>query len=401
MLEYLELRDIGPVRQARLEFGERLNFITGDNGLGKTFFLDAAWWALTRNWANDRFVPHLPQHEKPSIGFGYLGGGGGETQFVEKRWSPIPREALPDATTLYVQADGGMAIFDRSISERPIKLRRDEVWEGLVRGEDTICNGLMKDWENWRSGGEEEKELFQLLKKVLKDLSPSDLETLKPSSIDASWTTKWETVPAIEMPYGSIPVTSASAGIKRVVALAYMMVWMYWQRRRVQGPHWTRGSQIVVLLDEVESHLHPQWQRRLIPALFRVIKKLHPKAGVQFVASTHAPLVLASAESLFSESRDALFSLALQERRVIVEKQCWQIRGEVSSWLTSEVFGLESARALEGERAIAAAMEAVDQADMPAGQLREIHSRLREALKDTDPFWVRWLYYVERKGIEL
>ena len=32
----------------RMEFGQRLNILTGDNGLGKSFILDCAWWAMTR-----------------------------------------------------------------------------------------------------------------------------------------------------------------------------------------------------------------------------------------------------------------------------------------------------------------------------------------------------------------
>ena len=60
-----------------LEFGPRLNLLTGDNGLGKTFALDLAWWTLTRTWAGlpamprrdskgeatDR-IPHLEQDEE-------------------------------------------------------------------------------------------------------------------------------------------------------------------------------------------------------------------------------------------------------------------------------------------------------------------------------------------------
>jgi hypothetical protein len=37
----------------RLELASRLNLITGDNGLGKSFLLDGAWWALTRKWPQD------------------------------------------------------------------------------------------------------------------------------------------------------------------------------------------------------------------------------------------------------------------------------------------------------------------------------------------------------------
>src|SRR5215470_8293501 len=50
MLHYLHLRNVGPAPEMRMELGSRLNLITGDNGLGKSFLLDVAWWALTRRW---------------------------------------------------------------------------------------------------------------------------------------------------------------------------------------------------------------------------------------------------------------------------------------------------------------------------------------------------------------
>lgn len=30
-----------------------MTLITGDNGLGKSFLLDVAWWALTRRWPQE------------------------------------------------------------------------------------------------------------------------------------------------------------------------------------------------------------------------------------------------------------------------------------------------------------------------------------------------------------
>ncbi len=47
MLEYLELTGVGPAEHMRVDFAPRLNILTGDNGLGKTFVLDVAWWVLT------------------------------------------------------------------------------------------------------------------------------------------------------------------------------------------------------------------------------------------------------------------------------------------------------------------------------------------------------------------
>ena len=53
MLEYLRLENVGPAPTMELELAPRLNLLTGDNGLGKSFLLDVAWWALTRKWPRD------------------------------------------------------------------------------------------------------------------------------------------------------------------------------------------------------------------------------------------------------------------------------------------------------------------------------------------------------------
>ena len=57
MLQSVHLRDVGPAAEMAWELGSRLNLITGDNGLGKSFLLDVAWWALTRTWAREPVVP--------------------------------------------------------------------------------------------------------------------------------------------------------------------------------------------------------------------------------------------------------------------------------------------------------------------------------------------------------
>lgn len=52
MLKRLALKDVGPAANLEIDFSPRVNLITGDNGLGKSFLLDIAWWAVTRTWAH-------------------------------------------------------------------------------------------------------------------------------------------------------------------------------------------------------------------------------------------------------------------------------------------------------------------------------------------------------------
>ena len=56
----------------------------------------------------------------------------------------------------------------------------------------------------------------------------------------------------------------------------------------VREPLHGRG---IVLIDEVELHLHPAWQRDILPRLMNTFP------NVQFMVTTHSPLVLAQLNS--------------------------------------------------------------------------------------------------------
>lgn len=48
MLQHLRLRNVGPAPKLDIDFAPRLNVITGDNRLSKSFLLDIAFWAMTQ-----------------------------------------------------------------------------------------------------------------------------------------------------------------------------------------------------------------------------------------------------------------------------------------------------------------------------------------------------------------
>lgn len=53
MIHYLEMRNVGPMDHLEFSFAPRLNLLTGDNGLGKSFLLDIVWWCMTRFWPSE------------------------------------------------------------------------------------------------------------------------------------------------------------------------------------------------------------------------------------------------------------------------------------------------------------------------------------------------------------
>jgi len=166
------------------------------------------------------------------------------------------------------------------------------------------------------------------------------------------------------------------------------------------------AREVIFLIDEIEAHLHPQWQRRVIPALLDVISvltKSKKKIPVQLVVETHSPLVMASAEPFFDPGEDAWFDLDLRPlpggTTVELTRRVWTLHGTVGNWLTSEAFDLRTERgSIEAEEAIVAARGLLTLPNTPLRQVMSVHAQLRKALPDVDPFWVRWNAFVERQG---
>ncbi len=84
---------------------------------------------------------------------------------------------------------------------------------------------------------------------------------------------------------GQLDIEMMSSGIQSSLLwirfLALKMVYHY------QFEEGWQNQPAILLIDEIENHLHPTWQRRVIPAL------LEHFPGLQIFATTHSPFVVA------------------------------------------------------------------------------------------------------------
>jgi len=431
MLEYLHLKNVGPAPEMEMELAPRLNLITGDNGLGKTFLLDIAWWVLTRTWAR---MPVLPPARGWKVPRGLARGSSeiayrykaprvlfkGESTYsrVAQHWSvKRARPAVP-GLVIYAQVDGGFSAWDPARNywkekdpEQPdlpaaYLFKPHEVWDSLpVDSPTKLCNGLILDWASWQR---ENGEAISQLTRVLRALSPSRDDPLKPGKLTRIALNDTRDQPTLAMRYGQeVPLVLASAGMRRIVALAYLLVWTWQEHLRACAIRETKPvREIIFLVDEIEAHLHPQWQRRIVKALLDVMDALTetPSLSVQLIATTHSPLVLASAEPMFDCETDAWFDLDLYSvgngERVELKKREFVRHGDVSNWLTSEAFDLGEPRSIEAENAIRKARALLHRKKPPSvDEAGAVGTELRKAgLPDIDPFWVRWGAFVEEIG---
>lgn len=406
MLESLLLKNVGPAPEMRFEPAERLNLITGDNGLGKSFLLDVAWWALTRTWSGTIALP-TTQKKTASIEYVVHGKGGPAEPVISKfrredeSWSLDAKRPPIPGIVVYIRIDGGFSVWDparnyfRRDPDRPpaYHFAAADVWDGLTIGDRRVSEGLERDWVSWQEG---RKPQFEALENVLRVLSPAT-EPLRAGKPRRLFIGEGRDRPMLIVGAREVPVALASAGVRRVLALAYFLVWA-WYEHRFAAELLNRKSEdrFVILFDEPETHLHPRWQRTIVPSVLEAVDTLRDATGAtpQLIIATHAPLVLASIEPLFSPELDELFHLSATDRTVVLEKGGWATQGDVSGWLLSDVFGLEQARSLEAEKAIEAAEAFMrGESKLPKGldSKSAIHQELQRLLPADDQFWPRWL----------
>jgi energy-coupling factor transporter ATP-binding protein EcfA2 len=92
----------------------------------------------------------------------------------------------------------------------------------------------------------------------------------------------------------------------------------------------------ILLIDEIDSHLHPEWQRILLPKM-----KTH-FPGLQVIASTHSPLLVGNVEA------GELVKFTRESNGVVVEHLLGSFQGyRADQILTGRAFGLDSSRNLE------------------------------------------------------
>ena len=87
--------------------------------------------------------------------------------------------------------------------------------------------------------------------------------------------------------------------------------------------------EIIVLVDEIELHLHPAWQQRILPDLTRTF----PNA--QFIVSTHSPQVLTSVQP------QHVIELAFEGGRIVAGAPAAPMYGAEAGDVLSGVMGVE------------------------------------------------------------
>ena len=139
--------------------------------------------------------------------------------------------------------------------------------------------------------------------------------------------------------YGEVPIAALSLGYRTTMGLFVDIAWgLFTKYDKYKDP---LACPAIVLIDEIDLHLHPKWQRKIIKDLSTHFP------NTQFIATAHSPLVVQS-------SHDANLVVAINDGDHIQIENNPEFLKEwrVDQILTSELFGISSARSEEIEKMI-------------------------------------------------
>lgn len=149
---------------------------------------------------------------------------------------------------------------------------------------------LMKQQQQRMAGNVVSSNIHEAHLNALQQAIDAVLEPSGWSNVHYSATEKQ--VVATHEVQGNVPISLLSDGVRNMIGMVADI-----SRRAIQlnpqlGDHVIREAHGIVLIDEVDMHLHPQWQRSILAGL----QKAFP--NIQFIVTTHSPLVISDIKNV-------------------------------------------------------------------------------------------------------
>ncbi len=380
----LHIANVGPFDEIEFEFDNQVNVFTGPNNSGKS----SALWALgditvypfsfpeklLRLNLQSTFRVHIPEYsdnifegELPI--FRYDNRNGDEGYWISERWreyveclenigyskfipalrrstdfrSPGPTtvnrktgEGSPGVDRDYLDQLGTPTVIQRITTnirrlrhqaEEPELRRRMALVSrdaSLVTDQDVIQSIIELDYRSYLRRKPEYRNLIVKIGQIASEITDGyPIAFMGVNEDSEGFFPEFRTID------GVMPLNTLSQGTQSIIQwLAHLLIGY---AEYYGFPENLEDQQGILIVDEIDAHLHPSWQRRIIPTLTRHLPNL------QIFCSTHSPLMLAGL-------REGQVQLLQRDKdgKVIVSRNEMDIVGWTSDEILQNLQGIRN-----------------------------------------------------------
>jgi hypothetical protein len=346
-LKRVTLKNVGPFASLEFTLDPHWNVFLGDNGVGKSTILKALALAIcgkdAENYAarivstgaSDAQITLETNRDNYEI----------EIRRKEKEGS-VTIETFPPSRPL--DAEGWLAIAFpplRTTTWQPVRLTTSSARIGpasadlipIATGDPDPRMDKLKEWiaslylaitTQRAEGGDAARPqaLLDRLFKVIGRLTPGVGLTLHKVTTDPVQV-------LVKTDDGIVPIEAVSQGTVSLISwVGVVLKRLYEVYGDVDNGGDPTQQFAIVIVDEIDAHMHPEWQQIVVQKL----TELFP--NVQFIASTHSPLIVAGmpAHQILRIARDQ------DGKAMRMEIRDDAAMGRADQVLTSRLFGLKT-----------------------------------------------------------
>lgn len=224
---------------------------------------------------------------------------------------------------------GESLLSDKDPTDATASLFRDDV--ELINAEEWLLQAdySAKASETSSRIGQTARKRREQIREVLINLLPevTDIRVTKPTKKNLKPQVEFET------PYGWIKLDGLSLGYRAMITWVVDLANRMFERYpRSSNP---LAEPAIVLIDEIDLHLHPMWQRTIMRYLSERF------VNTQFIVTAHSPLVVQAAANA------NIVLLRREGDHVVIDNNPMSVLGWRADQILTSLFGLESSRSVE------------------------------------------------------